>query len=41
MELVGPIQSIKLPTLEASHFRGFAINSSSTLSQGMAVQDRS
>ena len=41
MELVGPIQSIKLPTLEASHFRGFAINSSSTLSQGMAVQGRS
>ena len=41
MELVGPIQSMKLPTLEASHFRGFAMNSSSTLSQGIAVQLKS
>lgn len=40
-ELAGPIQIIKLPTLEASHFLGFAINFSSTLSQGMAVQERS
>ena len=41
MELVGPIQIMKLPTLEASHFLGLAMNSSSTLSHGMAVQERS
>ena len=40
MELVGPIQSIKLPTLEASHFRGLAMNSSSTLSQGKLLQSQ-
>lgn len=38
MELVGPIQSIKLPTLDASHFRGLAINSLSTLSQEVDIQ---
>ena len=41
MELVGPIHIIKFPTDEASHLRGTAINSSYTLSQGMAVQERS
>ena len=41
IELVGPIHTMKFPTLEASHLRGTAINSSSTLSHGIAVQDRS
>ena len=41
MELVGHSQIMKLPTLEASNFRGAAMNSSSTWSQGMAVQERS
>ena len=38
-ELVGPIQIIKLLTLEASHFLGLVRNSLSTLSQGIAVQE--
>ena len=41
MELVGPIHNINFPTDEASHFLGILKNSSSTLSQGIAVHERS
>ena len=41
IELVGPIHIINLPILEASHFFGSLINSSSTLSHGIALQHES
>ena len=41
IELVGPIHSINFPIDEASHFLGAFKNSLSTLSQGIAVQDKS
>ena len=40
-ELTGPKYSMNLPTDFASHLRGFLRKSSSTLSQGIAVQDTS
>ena len=41
IELIGPIHNINVFIDFASHWQGLSNNSSSTLSQGIAVQDKS